>query len=185
MRFSELREGRTFVLRLEDGEVLHESVEAFCRDAGILRATVTAVGGADAGSVIVSGPDMPIGDKVEPLTYKIDAPCELVGTGTIFPDLDGDPIMHMHGSLGRRGVSHTGCFRKGVIVWLVMEVMVRELIGDGPVRTRSDPRIESVLLEVRRWLRRRFSGRLSRTRTASRSRSTRGYRTRSRSKLSS
>ena len=156
MRFSELTEGRTFVLRLEEGEVLHEAVESFCRDKGILRATVSAIGGVDAGSEFVSGPDFPVGERIEPLTFKIDAPCELAGTGTIFPDLDGNPVMHMHGSVGRRGVSHTGCFRKKMMVWLTMEVVVHERVGEGPVRMRSDPRIDALLMEVRRWLRRRF-----------------------------
>ena len=43
-----------------------------------------------------------------------------------------------------------------MLVWLTMEVVVRELVGEGPVRMRSDPRIDALLLEVRRWLRRRF-----------------------------
>ncbi len=159
MRFAELTEGRVFVLRLDEGEVLHEAVESFCRDMGISRAAVSAIGGAGAGSEFVSGPDFPVGDSIIPIVYKIDAPCELVGTGTVFPDLDGNPVMHMHGSVGRRGVSHTGCFRKRVVVWLTMEVVVRELIGDGPVRRRSDPRIDALLMEVRRWPRRRSSGR--------------------------
>lgn len=148
MRSAELRDGRVFVLRLEEGEVLHESVEAFCRDNCILNATVTAVGGVDAGSVYVSGPEYPIGDRIEPILCTLDAPCELTGTGTVFPDEDGNPIMHMHGSMGREGISHTGCFRVKMVVWLVMEVVIREMVGTGLVRKVSDNRIDAKLLEV-------------------------------------
>ena len=148
MRSAELREGRVFVLRLEEGEVLHESVESFCRENGIRNAAVTAVGGAAAGSRYVSGPMLPIGESIEPVVCTLDAPCELTGTGTVFPDADGNPLMHMHGSLGREGVSHTGCFRCHVVAWLVMEVVIRELVGDGPVRKVSDPRIDAKILEI-------------------------------------
>ena len=149
MRSAELRDGRVFVLRLEDGEVLHEAIESFCRDNGVVRATVTAVGGVDAGSEFIVGPSVPIGEKIIPFTYRLDAPCELTGTGTVFPDEDGNPVMHMHGSVGRDGRSITGCFRRRMVAWLVMEVVIREIVGDGPVRAVSDPRIDAKLLEVR------------------------------------
>ncbi len=148
MRSAELRDGRVFVLRLEDGEILHEAVERFCNDNGISNATVTAVGGVDAGSEYVSGPEYPIDGSITPIICTLDAPCELTGTGTVFPDESGVPILHMHGSVGRAGRSHTGCFRKKMIVWLVMEVVIREMIGSGPVRKVSDPRIDAKLLEV-------------------------------------
>lgn len=149
MRSAELRDGRVFVLRLQDGEILHEAIESFCREHGIVNATVTAVGGVDAGSEFVSGPNMPIEGKIVPYVHTVDAPSELTGTGTIFPDEDGNPIMHMHGSVGREGRSSTGCFRKRMVVWLVMEVVIREMVGTGPVRAVSDPRIDAKLLEIR------------------------------------
>ena len=31
MRYAEARQGRVFTLRLEDGEVLHETIEGFAR----------------------------------------------------------------------------------------------------------------------------------------------------------
>lgn len=148
MRSVEMRGGRTFVLRLDEGEILHESVESFCRENGISRATVIAVGGVDAGSEFVVGPKVPVEGEIVPNTFTLDAPCELTGTGTVFPDEAGNPIMHMHGSVGREGRSHTGCFRKRMVVWLVMEVVIRELVGDGPVRVDSD-RINAKLLEIR------------------------------------
>ena len=173
MRSAELRDGRVFVLRLEEGEVLHESIEQFCKENGISNATVTAVGGVDAGSMYVSGPEVPVGDTIHPIICTVDAPSELTGTGTVFPDEDGNPMMHMHGSIGREGVSHTGCFRVKVVVWLVMEVVIREMVGSGPVRRVSDSRIDAKLLEVERWRPRRSFARPSATRMANPSPSTR------------
>ena len=127
MRYSECSEGRVFVLRLESGEILHESIESFASCNKINAATVIAVGGADAGSVLVVGPDDPFSSPIVPLKYELNAPHELMGTGTIFSDSDGVPVMHMHCSCGREGNSVTGCARAGVKVWLVMEVVITEL----------------------------------------------------------
>ena len=49
MRGAELARGRVFILRLEDGEVLRETIESFCRDSGISRALVHVTGAVDAG----------------------------------------------------------------------------------------------------------------------------------------
>ena len=129
MRHSECSGGRVFVLRLEDGEILHEKIESFAADHNIKAATVIAVGGAGKGSKLVVGPQMPVSSPVVPLTHELNAPHELTGTGTIFLNSKGIPVMHMHCSCGREGGSVTGCARAGVKVWLVMEVVITELTG--------------------------------------------------------
>ncbi len=151
MHSAELRTGRVFVLRLEDGEHLRNIVEDFCKGHGIVRATVTAVGGVAAGSEFIVGPTVPLveGGMIIPLAQTISEPHELVGTGTVFPDAEGNPVMHMHGSVGRDGYSSTGCFRENIVVWLVMEVVITELIGDGPVRLDSAEHSGMRLLEIR------------------------------------
>lgn len=127
MEYSEASTGRTFVLRLQSGEILHETVEEFAAKNNVTAATVIAVGGADAGSKLTVGPAVPITSPVKPLYHTLDAPHELTGSGTIFPDAEGKPIMHMHCSCGRDGRAVTGCVRSGVKVWLVMEVVITEL----------------------------------------------------------
>lgn len=129
MMSSECSAGRVFVLRLEEGEILHETVESFASSNDINAATVIAVGGAGKGSRLVVGPEMPLSSPVVPLYHELDAPHELTGTGTIFPNAEGRPVMHMHCSCGRDGRSVTGCVRAGVKVWLVMEVVITELSG--------------------------------------------------------
>ena len=138
MRSVEMEKGRVFVLRLETGEVLHEAVENFSREKGIRNATVTAVGGIGAGSRITVGPELPCDKKIIPIIVTLDAPHELTAAGTIFPDEDGNPMIHMHGSAGREGRSVTGCLRTGVIAWLVLEVVITEMIGEGAVRKNNN-----------------------------------------------
>lgn len=56
------------------------------------------------------------------------------GTGTIFPDDEGNPMLHMHMACGRNASTVTGCIRDGVKVWHIMEVILFELIDTGATR---------------------------------------------------
>lgn len=138
MRSLEMERGRTFVLRLETGEVLHEVLERFSRENGIKNASVAVVGGIGEGSRITVGPEMPYDKGIVPMTVTLDAPHELTASGTIFQDEDGNPMVHIHGSAGREGRAVTGCLRTGVTAWLVLEVVLTELIGEGAVRKKDE-----------------------------------------------
>ena len=138
--------GRAFVLRLEDGEVLHEQIELFARENSIRSASVVAVGGADDGSFLIVGPKDGRSSPVEPMTHVLDGVHELSGSGTIFIDEEGNPLLHMHASCGRNGRAVTGCVRAGVRVWLIMEVIIHEIIDIKAVRVR-DPINGFALLE--------------------------------------
>ena len=50
------------------------------------------------------------------------------GTGTLFPDEEGNPTVHTHMACGRNANTVTGCIRDGVKVWQVMEIVLFELI---------------------------------------------------------
>ena len=129
MKYSEAKQGRTFVIRLEDGDVLHEEIEQFARDNKIPAASLIVLGGADAGSKLVVGPEQGRVQPIQPMELQLDDVYEISGTGTLFPDDEGNPILHMHISCGRKGHSVTGCVRNGVKVWHVMEVILHELVN--------------------------------------------------------
>ena len=128
MRYSEARQGRTFILRLEHGEILHESVETFAQEHHISAGSVIAIGGADAGSILVVGPEDGEASPVVPMEYVLPAVHEICGTGTLFPDSEGRPVLHMHIASGRNGKTVTGCVRRGVRTWQVMEIILHELV---------------------------------------------------------
>ena len=50
MKFTSATPGRIFILRLEDGEILHETIESFAAKQGIRAAALIVLGGADEGS---------------------------------------------------------------------------------------------------------------------------------------
>lgn len=134
MKYSQATAGRIFVIRLEDGDVVHEALEGFAREQGIKAALLTILGGADEKSCLVTGPEQSREKPVVPTTRALHGVHEVVGTGTIFPDAGGNPVLHMHMACGRGDHTLTGCIRTGVRVWHVMEVMVQELLDTTGVR---------------------------------------------------
>jgi predicted DNA-binding protein with PD1-like motif len=133
--------GRVFVLRMEHGDILHPTVERFCREKGVKAGFVTCVGGVEDGSRLVVGPKKGEAVPIEPMIDTLKGVHEATGTGTVFPNENGEPILHMHIACGRDGKTVTGCGRPGIKVWRVLEVMIVEIVGMDAMR-RTDPNLK-------------------------------------------
>ncbi len=136
MQYSEGSIGRVFTLRLEDDDRVPDCIEQFARDHDIKTALCTLIGGIDAGSIVV-GPEDGDAPTIDPILYQIKEAHEVLGTGTIFPDEAGEPILHMHAALGREGKTHTGCIRPGLDVCLVGEVVIMEILNTDMLRKKE------------------------------------------------
>ncbi|MCG8687480.1 MAG: DNA-binding protein [Desulfobacterales bacterium] len=138
MKYSQASAGRIFVIRLEDGDVVHETIENFAKEHEIKAASLIILGGADKESTLVTGPEQGRSTPVVPKTQVLDNVHEAAGVGTLFPNEKGEPVLHMHMACGRGFSTVTGCIRNGVRVWQVMEVILQELVDSTGVR-RPDP----------------------------------------------
>jgi predicted DNA-binding protein with PD1-like motif len=134
MRYSQAKQGRIFIIRLEDGDIVHKEIEKFSRKESIKAAALIILGGADKGSKFIVGPEHGRREPIIPIEHVLDNVHEIAGTGTIFPDEKGKSILHMHMACGRKTSSVTGCVRKGVKVWHIMEVILFELVDTTAVR---------------------------------------------------
>jgi predicted DNA-binding protein with PD1-like motif len=133
MKASEGQVGRVFVLRLEDGEVVPDCIERFAREKKIGVGQVILIGDIGGGSIVV-GPRQSEAMPPEAMLLPVDGAHEIVGAGIIAPDKDGQPVLHIHASLGRSGQAMTGCLRPGVNTWLVGEVIIFEILGAKAAR---------------------------------------------------
>ena len=138
MKYSQAKPGRIFVIRLEDGDVVHEEIEQLARTESITSAALIAVGGADKESRLVVGPEDGRAAPINPMAHVLDNVHEIAGTGTLFPDDEGNPVLHMHMACGRETATTTGCVRSGVKVWQVMEVILFELVDSTGIRILDD-----------------------------------------------
>ena len=145
MKYSQAKQGRVFIIRLEDGEIVHEEIEKFAREQSITAAALIVVGGAAKNSKLVVGPQQGDVRPVKPMEHILDDVHEIAGTGTLFPDDEGNPLLHMHMACGRNLSTITGCVRSGVKVWQIMEVILMELVDTTGIRV-MDPKLGFKLL---------------------------------------
>jgi predicted DNA-binding protein with PD1-like motif len=138
MKYSEARQGRVFVIRLEDGDIVHETIESFAETHGIRAATLVAVGGVDDGSRLIVGPEEGRAQPIMPMERSLRHVHEATGVGTLFPGPDGKPVLHMHLACGREEATITGCVRRGVRTWHVLEIILTELLDCTATRA-PDP----------------------------------------------
>ncbi len=135
MKYSQGSMGRVFVLRLEDGEPLNDTLEAFAVEQGVIRGLVFYLGGSAEGSRMIVGPDAAREDSVVGLMHVLTGAHETLAVGTIFPDENGKPSVHMHAACGREGRATVGCTRAGLGTWLVGEAVLLEILGSEAHRT--------------------------------------------------
>jgi predicted DNA-binding protein with PD1-like motif len=134
MKYASATLGRALIVRLEDGDVVHECIEEAARAEGIARASVILLGGADGGSRLVVGPEDGRADPIAPMERALYDVHEMVGAGTLFPDEAGRPVLHLHAAFGRDDQVTAGCIRAGVTTWVIGEAVLIELVGSAAVR---------------------------------------------------
>lgn len=138
MDYAEAKLGRIFVLRLYQGERIHEVLEKFASEKQISSALCFFLGGAEDKSKVVVGPKDGAAFPPEPMVTLLKGVHEACGVGTIFADKQGKPKLHMHASFGRDDSAVTGCVRLGVDVWQIGEVVILELAGASARRMKDD-----------------------------------------------
>ena len=105
------------------------------------------LGGAAKGSKLITGPKQENEMPVSALEIVLDDVHEIAGAGTLFPDQQGNPVLHLHMACGRQSSTKTGCIRRGVRVWHIMEVILFELLESKGKRV-FDPDTGFTLLRL-------------------------------------
>ncbi len=126
MEYRTAETGRVFVVRFADGDDLLGGLKDLARKENVKAAVFQVVGGIKRGEFVV-GPEteeMP----PRPIWRKLSESHEVYGGGTIFWK-DDEPLIHFHGTYGKRDSVKMGCLRKGSEVFLILEVVVFELKG--------------------------------------------------------
>jgi predicted DNA-binding protein with PD1-like motif len=137
LNYTEAKLERIFILRLHQGERLHEVIEKFATQKQVKSALCFFLGGAEDKSKIVVGPKDGKALPPEPMVTLLRGVHEACGVGTIFTDEQGKPELHMHASFGRNDTAVTGCVRMGVDVWQIGEVVILELAGSSAKRAKN------------------------------------------------
>jgi len=95
MKYSRTNQSRISVIRLEDGEVVHEVIEDYAAPQSIALLPVI-LGCADEESTIVVGHRNGQTPPLEPMMNILQNVHEVAGVGTVFPDAERKPALHIH-----------------------------------------------------------------------------------------
>ena len=144
MKYTQGTVGRLFLIKFDNDDVLLDKLETFVRKEKIKAATMIFIGALRKGD-LVTGPKKPV-IPPEPNKIYFKDGWEVMGIGTIFTNKFG-PQIHIHGSMGKKQKTLTGCVRGKSKVFLVIEAVVFELKGVRATKS-IDPRTGLNLLKI-------------------------------------
>jgi len=139
---SEVKQGRTFMVRLEHGKDFMAKLKDFCRSNGVRQGYVPCFFG-DFSEIYIVGScgksDNPSGPMLESKAYFRNV--ETFGCGTIAQDpVTGDLLPHFHISVGSRlnsASASTSHFISGTVQFLI-EMVVVEVLSPDLVRLSDE-----------------------------------------------
>ena len=148
MQYSEGSIGRVFVLRMDHGEDLIESLQKFLQEKKIESCTAFFLGALRDGRA-VTGPKLPVVPPT-PNFEAFESAWEVFGMATIYPSNEG-PKLHIHSAMGRGRQSILGCIRDKAEVYLIVEAVLFEICGLAAERA-WDENMQLYLLSLKNRL---------------------------------
>src|SRR5208337_4076528 len=125
MQYAEGKPGRIFLMRIDHGEDLIETIRDFIVRHAVHCGYVRFIGALEYGQV-VTGPEEAVLPP-EPHFETFSGGWEVVGLATITPGEDG-PHLHLHASLGKGNRVLTGCLRGTVTTYIIVEAVITEVL---------------------------------------------------------
>jgi predicted DNA-binding protein with PD1-like motif len=126
MKYKQGSFGRVFVLKFEDKDDILEEMKKVATKEKITVGTIMLLGGMRSAG-IVSGPKEAV-IPPDPLWVNFSDGREVLGIGTLFWKGE-EPVIHLHGAIGREKETFMGCIRKDSMVFLVIEAVITEILG--------------------------------------------------------
>jgi predicted DNA-binding protein with PD1-like motif len=126
MKYKQGSFGRVFVLKFEDKDDILEEMKKVATREKITVGTIMLLGGMRSAG-IVSGPKEAV-IPPDPLWVNFSDGREVLGIGTLFWKGE-EPVIHLHGAIGREKETFMGCIRKDSMVFLVIEAVITEILG--------------------------------------------------------
>ncbi|MGE5390049.1 MAG: PPC domain-containing DNA-binding protein [Deltaproteobacteria bacterium] len=136
MKYSVGEIGRTIIAKIEHGDDLLESIKELARKEHLESAVFFMLGALKSSKVVVGPREAIIPPEGMPRYFEDGR--EILAIGTIFVNEQGDPLLHIHGAMGREESVLVGCLRDLSQVYLVVELIIMELKGTA-ARRLYDP----------------------------------------------
>ncbi len=125
MEIQEGKIGRLIVARFDDKEDLLQCITKVLKEKNIKSGMILFIGALRKTEVVV-GPKETIVPP-DPMWHSFDDTKEVAGIGTIF-QMDGEPKIHIHSTMGRGEKAILGCIRKDSEIFLTIEAVIIEFL---------------------------------------------------------
>jgi predicted DNA-binding protein with PD1-like motif len=126
MKYQQGSFGRVFLLKFEDGDDLLKEIKTLATREKVKVGTIMLLGGIRSAGMVTGPKEAVI--PPDPMWFDFNDAREVLGFGTLFWK-DDEPMIHLHGAVGRGNETFTGCIRKDSSVYLVIEAVITEIIG--------------------------------------------------------
>jgi predicted DNA-binding protein with PD1-like motif len=127
--------GRVFLLKFEDKDDLLSEIKRIATAEKIKVGTILLLGGMRSAGIVTGPKEAAI--PPEPMWVNFNDGREVLGFGTLFWNGD-EPVIHLHGAIGREKETFTGCIRKDSSVYLVIEAVITEILGIDASKTLNE-----------------------------------------------
>jgi hypothetical protein len=144
VKYSQGSFGRVFLLKFEDMDNLLEELKKVVVKEKIKVGTIMLLGGMRSAGIVTGPKEVVV--PPDPMWTNVNDGREVLGFGTLFWKGD-EPVIHLHGALGRGKETYTGCIRKDTLVYLVVEAVITEIVGID-ARRALDEKTGLVMLKL-------------------------------------
>lgn len=127
MQYSVGEIGRTIVAKVEHGDDLFGSIKELAKREKIESAVLFMLGALKSSKIVVGPREVVVPPEGMPQFFNDGR--EILAIGTIFSNEQGEPLLHIHGAMGRQESVLVGCIRDLSEVYLVVELIIMELKG--------------------------------------------------------
>lgn len=127
MKYSVGEVDRAIIAKIEHGDDLLGSIKELAKKEKINSAVIIMLGALKSSKVVVGPRELVIPPEGMPRYF--DDGREILAIGTIFNNNNEEPLLHIHGAMGREESVLVGCIRDLSEVYLVMELIIIELKG--------------------------------------------------------
>ncbi len=116
---------------IEHGEDLLTELKSLAVKENIRSGVILIMGAMKSASLVTGPRECTI--PPEPVWRGFTDGRELLAAGTLFWD-EAEPLLHVHGSVGKGDTVLTGCMRGGTEAYLIVEAVILEIQGIDAVR---------------------------------------------------
>lgn len=148
MKYSEARQGRTFIIRLDTGDLVVEGLKQLAMEENIRVASIIMLGAVESDVALRTGSAVKPDGGSTALTAQLNGgPHEVAGCGRIaWGAYSKEPEVHLHLSCGHGDAALTGCVGEGFRAGYTVELFITELVGTDTVFGRDPDQGKPLLI---------------------------------------